>query len=345
MSYSPVTIRSLARALELSPATVSDALRGTGRVGPETAARVRRAATAAGYRLNPLTTALMSDLRRSRATTFRGVLAAVEINEPDRGSHGPFPRHIVIGARERAKALGFELEEFRIGDGGLTLKRLNSVMSSRGINGVMLLPAWYAPDLSSLDWSRFAGVYTDCVINRPHLHSVCTDHYRSMIELLSLLHSRGYRRPGLTLESGRDERLQLRHTAAFRAFQESHAEVEPVPVMIVPQFTEQEFGKWYKRHRPDVVLSHNEQMVRWIERLGHGVPETCGFVHLNTLAQKFPCAGLDLQPQQLGARAAELLVGQVHQRETGTPAWPSSTMLVARWVEGETIRPASGAES
>lgn len=343
MAASKVTIRSLARQLGLSVSTVSDALRGTGRISSATAKRVRQAAKQCGYRINPLTTALMSDIRRSRATTFRGVLAAVEIYEPDRGSHGPFPRQIVSGARSRARELGFDLAEFLLGSDGLTLRRLDSVLQSRGIRGVMLLPAWHTPDLGGLDWSRYAGVYTDCVIARPHLHLVCPDHYRSMAELLQRLYQRGYRRPGLVLEQGRDERLQFRQGAAFRVFQESQPDVKPVPTLIVPQHRAEDFLPWFKRHQPDVVLSHQEDTVNWIRSTGRRVPEDHGFVHLNTLGEKTRCAGLDLQPETLGARAAELVIGQLYRNETGIPDWPTSTMLEARWVEGPTVRTAAAA--
>jgi LacI family transcriptional regulator len=234
--------------------------------------------------------------------------------------------------------LGFAVEVFGVGAGGLTLKRLESVFVSRGIHALIVLPAWHNPDLSSLNWSRYAGVYTDCVIERPHLHLVCTDHYRSMTELLALLHARGYRRPGLILEAGRDERLQMRQSAAFRAFQEAPHEVEHVPVLFVPTFQECYFTPWFQRHAPDVVLTHHEPVLTWIGKAGKRVPRDCGFVHLNVLGQSRACAGLDLQPRQLGARAVELVVGQLHQKEMGSPSWPTSTMLEARWVEGPTIK-------
>ena len=215
------TVRSLARTLGLSHTTVSDALRGKGRVDPATAARVQKAARDAGYQRNPLAAAVMSELRRSRGATFRGVLAAVDLAEPDRAPHGVFHRELVFGARERAVDLGFKLEEFLVGSGGMTATRLDSILQSRGIHGVLLLPSWYAPDWSELDWSRYAAVYTDYVIERPPLHCVCCNHYRSMAALLLRLKERGYTRPGLFLERGRDERTQRRFSAAFRSFQES----------------------------------------------------------------------------------------------------------------------------
>jgi len=150
----PATVRTLARSLRLSPATVSNALSGHGRIAPATEQRVRKAAAAAGYRHNPLAGSLMSEHRRSQGSAFRGVLAAVDVEEPGREPHGLFHQELVRGARLRAKELGFDVEQFVVGRGGLTMPRLDFILKSRGIHGVVLLPTWFTPDYSQLDWSR-----------------------------------------------------------------------------------------------------------------------------------------------------------------------------------------------
>lgn len=334
------TVRSLARALGLSHTTVSDALRGKGRVDPATAARVQKAAREAGYRRNPLAAAVMSELRRSRGATFRGVLAAVDLSEPDRAPHGVFHRELVAGGRARAVELGFKLEEFVVGVAGMTISRLDSILQSRGIHGVLLLPSFYAPDWSGLDWSRYAAVYTDYVIEKPPLHCVCCNHYRSMVALLTRLHERGYRRPGLFLERGRDDRTQRRFSAAFRSFQESEAGIEPVPLLLTEQEQRKdEFVAWFRRFKPDVVVGHFTAAIDWMEEIG--APAT-GFASLNVLYKTRPCAGLDQQPRELGARAAELLIAQLQRNERGVPEWPTTTTIPARWVEGPTVRRGRG---
>ena len=333
------TVRSLARALGLSHTTVSDALRGKGRVDPATAARVQKAAREAGYHRNPLAAAVMSELRRSRGATFRGVLAAVDLSEPDRAPHGAFHRELVAGGRARAADLGFKLEEFVVGNEGMTVARLDSILQSRGIHGVLLLPSWYAPDWLELDWSRYAAVYTDYVIERPPLHCVCCNHYRSMVSLLGLLQERGYRRPGLFLERGRDERTQRRFSAAFRSFQENEAGVGQVPLLIFKgERHREEFDAWFRDYKPDVVIGHFVDAMGWMESMGAEIPGTAGFVNLNLLNPSRPCAGLDQQPRELGARAAELLIAQLQRNERGVPAWPTTTTIPARWVEGPTVR-------
>jgi LacI family transcriptional regulator len=332
------TVRSIARALGLSHTTVSDALRGKGRVDPATAERVRKAAREAGYRRNPLAAAVMSELRRSRGATFRGVLAALDLHEPGRAPHGAFHRELMEGGKARALELGFKIEEFVVGRDGMSVPRVDSILQSRGINGVLLLPSWYAPDYSELDWSRYAAVYTDYVIEKPPLHSVCCNHYRSMLSIMATLAARGYKRPGLFIERGRDERTQRRFSAAFRSFQENERGIEAVPPLIFDERRQADFTQWFRRYNPDVVLAHFTEIMDWMESCGARIPETHGFVSLNLLYRTRPCAGLDQQPRQLGARGVELLIAQLQRNECGIPDWPTTTTIPGRWVEGPSLR-------
>ena len=336
-SVSP-TVRSLARTLGLSRTTVSDALRGAGRVDPATVQRVCKAAREAGYQRNPLAAAVMSQLRRSRSGTFRGVLAIADVFEPERSPHGIFHRELVHGINGRAASLGFKTEEFVVGRDGLTVNRLNSILLSRGIHGLLFLPTWNVWDWSQLDWARYAAVYADYNISQPAVHCVCCDHYRSMMAALGRLAALGYRRPGLFIEEGRDQRIHHRMGAAFRAFQEKHVEIDAIPLAVAPRFRREEFVTWFRRFQPDVVLCHFTEVIGWMEELGAKVPAQHGFLSLNLVYKQRPCAGLDLQPRELGARSAELLIAQLQRTELGLPDFPTTTSLLARWIDGPTLR-------
>jgi LacI family transcriptional regulator len=342
MAKNPPSIRSIAAALGLSRTTVSDALRGVGRVDPSTAKQIERHAAKVGYRANPLTGSVMSAMRRGRARAFRGSLAVVDIAEPGHMPHGPFHGEIIAGLRTRSEDLGFSVEEFVAGPTALPLQRLDGILQSRGIHGVVVLPSWYAPDLAGLKWENYAGIYTDYVIERPSLHSVCADHYHLIITALETAKRRGYKRPGMIMQVRRDERIELRQTAAFRAFQATHFTDKPVPLLIRPEepALAADFPAWFARHEPDVVLSHFEQTLDWMKACGARVPHTHGFIALNVIACRRPVAGLDLQGRMIGSRAADMLIGQILRNERGLPEWPSRTVLAARWVEGPTVRSA-----
>lgn len=335
------TLRTLAKSLALSRTTVSDALRGLSRVNPQTIERVRAAAEAAGYVRNPLTGEVMSQLRRSSDQLFRGVLAALEVVEEPRAPHvARYNSAVLEGVRERAKQLGFNVEHFDVTRDDLRLPRVDGILHARGIRGLVVLPCTGFPDLSSLTWSRLTAVYADYFINRPQLHCVCPEHFRSMISTMQILHERGYRRPGLVIDMVLEERLHYRWEGAFQTIQSILPEMSHIPTLHFQKLTRETFVSWFKKHSPDVVLSHVSELVTWMEECGARIPDDHGFVCLNSLRASVPCAALDHQPKEIGARAAELVVGQILHNESGPPAQPSLTSVPTRWIEGPTIRPA-----
>lgn len=333
------TLRSLARELGLSRTTLSDALRGSPRVKAETALRVCAAAKAAGYERNPLTGAVMSQLRRSRGQQFRGVLGVVEIVTSDHSALAVrFNDALMTGIVARAAALGFQAERFVIGPGGLSLSRLDTILFTRGIQGLILLPAVGFPDLSALSWNRYTAVYADYFVDHPPLHCVCLDHYRSMIALLQELHARGYRRPGLVMEITLDERLQYRWEGAFLALQKYLPEITQVPALQFRELSRPAFVAWFKQHNPDVVLGHFPDVMDWMKGCGAKLPRTHAFVCLNSLRTNGDCATLDFQAPLLGGRACELVIGQLLHNEFGVPVQPSLTTIPAKLIEGPTLR-------
>lgn len=339
MPASIPSLRELARTLGLSHTTVSEALRGSPRVVASTRERVLAAAEAAGYRRNPLAGALMSELRRSRGGTFRGMLAIIDLEGPQRRpAHAlRFNCELVGGAIERAEQLGFKVESFVLGRRGLPTARADTILQSRGIRGLFLLPV-ATPDLLDLDWNRYSGVYADYIIEKPPLNSVCSDHYRSMMTALKQLQSMGYARPGLVLHRGHDDRLLYRWEAGFEAHLGHSPGFEYIKPLIVPELTQEAFTPWFLAHKPDVVLCHRSEAIDWMEACGAHIPQTHGYCCLNVKTAATNCAGLDLQPRLLGARGMETLIAQLHRNEYGVPTAPSTTTIPGVWQDGPTLR-------
>lgn len=338
MSKRAPSLRDLASAIGLSKATVANALNGAPTVAAATVKKVQAAAMKMGYRRNPMVGAFMSAMRRSRGSSFQGVIAVAEIIEPERPQHGPFHDELLAGCRASATELGFKIEFYRLTPSGLTPERLNGILKARGIRGLVLLPTWRPPDFSRFDWSSVTGIYADYITDRPVLNSVCCDHYRSIFELLQHLRARGYRRPGLILETGRDERVHFRTTAAMRAFQASHSRTRAVEPLITAKLRPPEFARWLKRERPDVVLSHDSSVLDWMTHLGFHTPDDLGFVALNLVKANRPCAALNLHADQIGRRCVEILIGQIQRQAWGMPRFPTTTSIIGEFVDGKTLR-------
>ncbi len=334
------SLRQLAQQLGLSHTTVSEALRGSARVRPATRAKVLKVARDMGYKRNPLAGALMSEMRRSRAGTFRGVLAVVDLDGPAGRPEGAVRYHdeLAKGAAKRADELGFKTDSFAVGKAGLSLERLDKILQSRGISGIFLLPVRETPDLTRLDWTHFSGIYSDYVIERPGLHAVCPDHFRAMLTAMERLLNLGYKRPGLMLNAAHDARLLHRWEAAYHAFQTHHAGMTRLPPLIMNSPSEADFSRWFWTVKCDVVMSHLPAALDWMIAAGARVPETHGFCSLNIMNNTKPCSGLDLQPRLLGARGMELLIGQVLRNECGAPEMPMTTTVPAAWLDGPTLK-------
>lgn len=334
------TIRSLAVNLGVSVATVSEALRHSSKVKPETAERIRRAAEKAGYKRDALLGATFSSLRRGMHREFRGTLAMVDVADGDRRELMLFHREVMKGAEKRATELGFRVELFWVGKKApaLSVTRLSSVLFARGIPGVVFLPFDRLQDFSDFEFERFAAVAMDRRLVRPSLHAVQPDHYLSMRRAVQELFDRGYERVGLCLEARKDERVDHKWSSGFVSAFRLTGRKMAVPPLVQKEPDRADFIAWMKKHKPDVVVGHGQAIIEWLQEAGLPVPKRVGFFRINVTESSRPCAGLDLLPDRLGVTAVETVVGMLHRREQGIPEQPHAILIDSLVVDGPTIR-------
>lgn len=337
----PPTLRTLASSLGLSAATISEALRDSPKVKSETKLRVLEAARQAGYRPNPLVGSVMADLRRQQLQGSRGVIGALNSDEAANPRRARYHQAIVEGAARRAEELGFRLEQFWVGEKKLSLKRLNTVLLTRGIQGVVVMPFEESQDWSAADWSRLSAVRMDYCLSHPVLHTICPDHHGSLLRSVGRLWERGYRRIGLYVRRASEARILFKWTAAFLGFHLTIPHETQVPPLIFDSPDREDFLRWFDRHRPDVIIGHHTDVIGWLADRGLRVPDDVGFFNLNTTQDPYPAAGLDLLPRQLGAAAVESVVAQIQRTERGVPAHAKTITLEGAWVDGPTLRPLS----
>ena len=346
-----ISLREVAGRLDLSPTTVSEALRGVARVKAATRERVRRAAEEMGYERNRLVGAVMSELRRARAASFCGTLAALDFDEAPRRSAGAnlFHAELLTGAKRRAQELGFKVDRLGSDGGRISRERLRKIVEARGVRGVLVLPMMDV-DFSELDFPGAAVIYADHAAGRGAPNSICADHYGAIMLAMEKLRELGYRRPGLVIQDVHDRRLLHRWEAGHTMFGAHYGKglgMRCAPACLLPYvrgagFDEGRFLKWFETCDCDVIVTHLPRVRILMEKAGARVPETHGFCCLNVINCAYPCAGLDLRPRVLGERAVELLIGQVLRNEAGLPERPLMTTMPADWVDGPTLRATAG---
>ncbi len=105
-----------------------------------------------------------------------------------------------------------------VGPRALTLARLDAVLRTRNVPGIVVMPSAEPADFSALNWTPLAAVVLDHCLTAPALHTVLPDHQPSLLAALERLKLRGYMKPGLVVVRARDARVKYKWTAGFASF-------------------------------------------------------------------------------------------------------------------------------
>ena len=340
-----ITLNDIARGLGYSKNTVSLALRSDPQIPPRTRNKIKAAAERLGYRPNAVVSQLMAQLRSSRTSRLQAKLALVNANlDPDAfHSHPTIPIY-VEGCQKRAASLGYDFDQFWLHDPELTAERWTRILNARGIKGLVLvglmdknqLPAHLEPV-----WRRFPCVVTGVRTRDPALSFSCVDHFNLAMIAFEKALELGYERPGLVLDDVIDALVERRFSAGYQNAQRLIPRARRIPVFgdVDGAGGAERFRAWLDRHRPDVVFTLYNSVFGWLKAAGRKIPESIGVIQLEWRASRPDIAGMNQHNFVTGEAAVDMVVGQVHNNETGIQEFPRSTMIGATWVGGSTVRP------
>lgn len=344
-----MSVRSLARELGVSATAVSLALKDSPRVSPALRAKVRRLAAASGHVPNARLTELMREVRQSAAPAYRATIGLISLfpeERPwiERPIYGHLGR-VREGARERAEAHGYKLEDFWVKRPGLKVERLRAILEARGIRGLLCLGSLDPEEHFPAALRPFAVVtYAASIPDR--LHRVVSHFVADARTLFDELLRRGYRRPGLVILVSGDRRTDHLYSATCLSYQERRFEPPAVPILRAETWNEAEFSSWFERHRPDVIVLHQyESYTREVDgflaRRRVAVPRDVGLALLDKLPDRARYAGICQDPVRMGATATEMLLGRILLGDFGLPEFPKVELVQGRWNEGATLRAGS----
>lgn len=338
------TMRELAAALKISVTTVSMALRNHPRVAPVTRRQVQSFAREKGYHLNPSLSVLMSHVRSSERAVYRETLAWINPSDgidhyTNANSGSPeYTRKLWQGASVRAAELGYELDNFWLAAPGMNSRRMNKILASRGIRGLLLPPLSRSCGHLSINWANFAAVALTYTVARPELHRVVPDHHNNMQLILRTMRHRGYHRAGLLFSSRFDERLENRLRSAFYFYQQSLPARDRIPVLVCQDPFEKTAAAWLKIHRPDAVITLGGY--RKLREIPIGDPaysKNLGIVLMGHAATDEGFSAIDENPLLIGSSAVDHLVAQLNRNEKGLSACPQTVLIKGSWIEGQTL--------
>ncbi len=341
----PVSLRDIARRAEVSIMTVSLALREDPRISAPTRARVARIARELGYKRDPLLSAYGQQIRRRRSQAFHSTLAW--FHDWERGDaylKAPWLKRYWEGAQARARQLGFVLDPIWLRQNSMSPKRLHEILQNRGIRGFIVHQLLHPEFFEDFPLGEYATASIGQNLLSSRVPRVLPEANANALIVLEQLVARGYRRIGYFQNIYHTTKTQAEGLCAWHF----HAPrltggPQPPPFFTTGNTPEpaacRAFVHWYREHRPDAILTENDDLLEFLRRAGARVPQDVGVAHLEITDARRNWAGIDPLPEALGAAALDLLAGQLFRNEPGARHAHESVRITGRWREGATLRP------
>ncbi|HEX9045900.1 MAG TPA: LacI family DNA-binding transcriptional regulator [Verrucomicrobiae bacterium] len=331
-----VTLRDIAKSLNVSHTTVSRALRNDAELARATREKINRTALKMGYKPDPMLKALAHYRRSKINLPIAAELAWF--------NHWPNPDKLRTykefnfyweGAFAEAERSGFRLEEFRLKDA--RLERLQGILRARGIRGILLPPHGdFAPDYHQFDWEDFCIVRFGYSISYPPAHVVSSDQLTDGIIAYENMFKQGYRRIGLVTSY----KMLTRFSAGYMFSQMRCNPSVNVPVLTFyeeqPRENKVLLKRWLKTHKPDAILTDVAELRKLLSEIGRKVPGDVGLAALSVLDGNAD-AGINQNSYEIGRIAVQLLISLINHNELGVPKICREVLVKGSWVDGSTL--------
>lgn len=335
-----VTLDQIAARCGVSCATVSFALRGRPGVSAKVRARIVATARQMGYRPNPLVAAHMAHVRSKHGSPYQATIALLVFTADGRDA-----RRLVLnrlhqsGATARARQLGYTVECIQLAHSSDLTPALARSLKHRGITGLLIGQLDQVNATVPFAWEDFAAVAIGYSLIQPNLNRASYDNFNGMAEILGRLQALGYRRPGFAIDSASDARSHHYSQASFLSWH-LVAGKRAIPPLVTPDWDQDSFARWLRRHRPDVVITPDPVVHDWLADLDLRAPQDVGVAASFRLPRE-PFTGMDQRPEDVAAAAVDLLVADLISNDRGIPERPRLVFVPGTWADGPTTRPQS----
>ena len=331
------TIRDIARLTGMHHTTISLALRNSPKLRRETRLKIQKKAKELGYSPDPMLSALNVYRQTKRPAQYQATVAWIN-NWPERHTLlgvSTFRRYYE-GACDRARQLGYVVEEFWLHQPGMTWKNLSGILKARNIQGLLLPPQPYARTDLPFDLSDFSVVAFGYSLQPAVFHVVANHHFHTMNLMLYHLMKLGYRRIGLYAPGDCDEKVENAWLGGLMLARWKNSAAIQIPPLFGKDSSLTSLNKWLRKYNPDVVISidfvENE-----LKSLGYDIPKDIGFASLDPDETDRRVSGTNENDFFTGQKAVDVLVGLLHRGERGIPDIPIRLLVESTWNPGMTL--------
>lgn len=317
---SRITIKDIARKINVSATTVSNALNGKPGVGESARKRIQELAREMGYQPNYFAKGLVS--RQSY------VIGLIITNITD-----PFYPELALGVQEKATEYGYCTMLFNTNHNPKNQDAIIQMMGAKGVDGVILSTIHQDdPAIDRLDELEIPYVLINRIVLNPrkigHIDSVTLDNYGGSHQAATHLCRLGHTRIAV-IAGDMDASTAIGRTkGAMDAFSEFGVEI-PDEWFVDCGFTKERAFEATRdilkrsAHRPTAILAQDDNMALGVREAvyaaGLKIPEDVALVGFNDIsfASLFGIELTTIQQDQyhMGMTCAEMLINKLRHPE------------------------------
>jgi hypothetical protein len=247
-----------------------------------------------------------------------------------------YRNQLLRGAKSRGDQLGYQIEPFAINSAKLRPERLKQILTTRGIEAVIITPLPDQHHEVQLDLKGFANASIGFSVSRPALHRVAHNEFANTYATLEKAIKRGYRKPAFLYSMSLDQPVLSQAMGAYYACLMHYLPDYKWAPFIREDLTSSTTAEWLKKVQPDVVLS-NANLLPWMLDQQIIDPRKTGFACTSLEPKEGQVSGMVLDWAVLGSAAIDVAVAQLHRNESGYPAERKTMLIDGKWNPGETL--------
>lgn len=340
-----VTIQDIAKAVGVSAAAVSLALRNSPKISEQRKLEIRAAADRLGYAPNPAISALMANRSKRQeglnAETIAWVAGTRESKSVTGETASRLGKIVLRGLNDEAASLGYRLEGFSLDeceDQGIDLHK---VLVSRGIRGVILGPEQDVDRVLPLKLEFFSSIAFSNFHPKIDANRVMTNFYESAQMAINQMVGAGIERIALVCPKYVNTFFNYFLEAAFAMYLLRHKGSNIIEPVFYDKDSNTDWVKWYQENRPGGLICYEQAIPDLLRSEGVTVPDELSVI---LIADHAPESGgviyasCGTNAYLSGRLAMSTLADDLSFNRMGLPVLQKWILVKPEWYGGTSIR-------
>ena len=238
------------------------------------------------------------------------------------------------GASEAARKLGYHLEEFIVNK-DLPLRRLEQILLTRNIKGILVPPHHVEPNWEDFNWGSFSAVRLSRTIKGPKLHVITSDQAANAMLAFREIRRKGYERIGYVVSN---ESAWMFANSLMQAQLEISEKHRLPPLLFSGEKLKDPalFLNWMKKCNPQAIITSLDDLPEILKAHRYSVPKDVALAGLS-LTHRNISAGVDPNSKEIGRMGVLTVISLINDFEEGIPLIAHQLLVEGRWIDGPSM--------